>query len=366
MFHAAGFPSGVLEDHPSAEERSGGSLAPEPRRLRGAQRPFELSFRDVEFRLEDEHGASGLDDGMQLAEELRLVLDFVDHVEREDEIDLLLDPDGPRTASMERDVILQPCSRSFDLDSLEHPLLQVGRDHLAGASHHYCHRNGERSGSAADIEDSHPFADMAFEQAVRTVQQQPYPVVKAPSALLGADDMHMPLGIMDHARFPVDTGAHKEKPLYIKLCGFDGMRSRHGAAFRTSTPLVIMLIGLILVLYLLFLTPTEREALLNGGKAPTGGYNPGTGGYGGAPVSGGTMLMDKYIGTLLVHGAGTIDHSLPSTTVFTAVNTEELKFIDSMIVKQGAFSKQEGVIVFRADTSVSRNYGGTTVRAIIF
>lgn len=133
------------------------------------------------------------------------------------------------------------------------------------------------------------------------------------------------------------------------------MRSRRGAAFRSSTPIVILLIGLILILYILFLPPAQREELLSG----TGGGGTWSGGGGGyVPPSGGggVVLMDKYIGTLQAQGSSTVEHAVPSTTVFTAVNTEEIKFIDSMIVKQSAFSNQEATLSFRADASLAKNY----------
>jgi hypothetical protein len=134
------------------------------------------------------------------------------------------------------------------------------------------------------------------------------------------------------------------------------MHSRRGAAsFRSSTPIVILLIGLILILYILFLPPAEREALLSGTSGGTGGY--GGGGYiapGGA--GGGVLLMNKYLGTLHAQGSGTIEHAIPSTTVYTAVNTEEVKFIDSLIVKQSAFSTQVSHLEFRADAGMAKNY----------
>lgn len=128
---------------------------------------------------------------------------------------------------------------------------------------------------------------------------------------------------------------------------------RRGAEFRASTPLVILLVGVVIILYILFLPPAQREALLSGTEAPGGIY-----GAGGGPVATGTgvTLMDKYVGTLLDQGPGTVEHSIPSTTVFTAVNTEEVKFIDSMLVKKGAFSSQEATLTFKADPTLGKNY----------
>jgi hypothetical protein len=38
------------------------------------------------------------------------------------------------------------------------------------------------------------------------------------------------------------------------------------------------------------------------------------------------------------------------------VNTQEVKFIDSILVKQSAFSKEEGQLTFKADPSLAQNY----------
>lgn len=131
--------------------------------------------------------------------------------------------------------------------------------------------------------------------------------------------------------------------------------SRRGQVFRSSTSIVVLLIGMIIILYILFLPPAEREALLSGGGGG-GGYYGGGGVVPPGPAGGGVILMDKYVGTLHAAGSGSVEHAIPSTTVFTAVNTEEVKFIDSLLVKQSAFTKQDATLTFRADTSVGKNY----------
>jgi hypothetical protein len=126
---------------------------------------------------------------------------------------------------------------------------------------------------------------------------------------------------------------------------------RRGQEFRSSTPLVILLIGVIIILYILFLPPAQREALLSGTSTPGGGY-----GDGGVPTGSGVVLIDKYVGTLQADTGATRDHSIPSTTVFTAVSTEEVKLIDSMLVKKSAFSSQDGELTFKADPGLGKNY----------
>lgn len=131
---------------------------------------------------------------------------------------------------------------------------------------------------------------------------------------------------------------------------------RRGQTHRTSAPLVILLIGLVLILYVLFLPPEMREEILSGtpGGQQGGGYPPGYNpGYPGAR---GEIILQKFIGTVTPLGAGSVEHAIPTATVYTAINTEEIKFIDSMLVKRSAFTRQEGQLSFRADPSLGRNY----------
>lgn len=131
---------------------------------------------------------------------------------------------------------------------------------------------------------------------------------------------------------------------------------KRGAEFRSSSAVTVLLIGTVIILYVLFLPPAEREALLSGTPQTPYYGSGGSGGYGGVGVSGGVMLMDKYVGTLLALGSDSTSHAIPTTTVFTVDNTEEIKFIDSMRVKRGAFSQEDATLAFRADLGVTKNY----------
>ncbi len=132
------------------------------------------------------------------------------------------------------------------------------------------------------------------------------------------------------------------------------MRNRRGG-YRSSTPVVVLLIGVILILYILFLPPAQREALLSGAPGEGGGGSfvlpPGSG-----PIGGGVTLLDKYVGTLRATGPQEVEHSLPTTTVSVSTNTEEVKFIDSLLVRKGAFVETKGELTFNADPSIAKNY----------
>lgn len=133
------------------------------------------------------------------------------------------------------------------------------------------------------------------------------------------------------------------------------MRSRRGQQMRGSAPLLVLLIGLILILYVLFLPPEDREALLSGSSGVSPG-NPGYAppGYGVAPR--GEVILQKFIGTIHPLGGAQVEHPIPTTTVYTSINTQEVKFIDSLVVRRSAFSNENQALTFMADPSLGRNY----------
>lgn len=129
---------------------------------------------------------------------------------------------------------------------------------------------------------------------------------------------------------------------------------RRGQQYRNSAAVTVMLIGLVLILYILFLPPAQREQLLSGDGQPSQPTQPGYAGPGPGPI--GEIILMKQVGTLSPLSSNTVEHPMPTTTVYTQVNTNELKFIDSMQVERSAFSQQEGQLTFTADASLGRNY----------
>ncbi len=128
---------------------------------------------------------------------------------------------------------------------------------------------------------------------------------------------------------------------------------RRGQEFRMSSPLVVLLIAVVIILYILFLPPAEREALLTGTTTPGGGSS---GGGVLTPGGAGVVVMDKYLGTLLPQSSGSVEHAIPTTTVFTSTNTEEVKFVDSMGVSRSAFSRQDATLTFNVELGVAKNH----------
>ncbi len=149
--------------------------------------------------------------------------------------------------------------------------------------------------------------------------------------------------------------------------------SRRGQSAASAAILVAIIAGF-LVLYILFLPPADREQLLFGGGDGTGSGGTAGAGVPGAGVpgaggsytgSGGSGVFTQYgpvvmlaavPGTLRLQRSPTQEHEIPSATIFTAVHTEEIKSIDSAVVKNGVFSSDEADIDFQARKGQSGNY----------
>lgn len=132
---------------------------------------------------------------------------------------------------------------------------------------------------------------------------------------------------------------------------------RIGQSNADAAAILILIIGALIVAYILFISPEEREALLSGGEQPGGWGGGGTGGYGGGGrYYGAVLLLAERPGTLSPEEGSEVEHTLPSTTIFTAINTQSIKNLDSLYVKNSMFSKKKGVIEFDADPQRGDNF----------
>jgi len=111
-------------------------------------------------------------------------------------------------------------------------------------------------------------------------------------------------------------------------------QSANGAA------IVIILITVMIIMYMLFLPPEDRAALLG---EDSNGVVPG------GPSGAQSTLFSKNIGRIYPPGDNMVEHTLPSFLVFTVTNANELKRSDSMYVKNSAFGDDAGELVFFFD-----------------
>lgn len=123
-----------------------------------------------------------------------------------------------------------------------------------------------------------------------------------------------------------------------------------------SAAILVALVGGALILYILMLPPAERERLLfsDGGGAGAGG-----GGYGGGGVFtqyGPVLIFQDTPGTLRAVKSSVSEHNVPSATIYTAINTQEVKFIDSAVIKNGVFARRALDAEFYVNRGAGNNY----------
>lgn len=125
----------------------------------------------------------------------------------------------------------------------------------------------------------------------------------------------------------------------------------------SSAAVLVAIIGGLLILYILFLPPSQREQLLFG----DGSYNGGGGSYGGGGSGtivqyGNVLVFRETPGTLRQLRSTTQEHAIPSATVFTRVDTQEIKSVDSAAVQNGVFARRDLEMTFNVDREATRNF----------
>lgn len=121
----------------------------------------------------------------------------------------------------------------------------------------------------------------------------------------------------------------------------------------SGAAVLVAAIAAILIAYILFLPPAERDALLgtnSGGNGGNGG-NGGTGGTYHDPIT----LLQENIGTITLASTNSVEHSIPSVKVTTQINAGEIKRVESLAIKRGTFEESTKEIKFSVDTSISQN-----------
>lgn len=130
----------------------------------------------------------------------------------------------------------------------------------------------------------------------------------------------------------------------------------------TQAAVTVILIAVLIIGYILFLSPSEREELLGDGR-------PGPGGT--VPPNVKSVLFSATPGRVLPPGANVYEHTMPSFMVYTVTNANELKKTDSVYVKNTAFSDKDEEIIFffdpmtTADVKLSFNVKKYSGRLII-
>ena len=115
----------------------------------------------------------------------------------------------------------------------------------------------------------------------------------------------------------------------------------------TNAGVTIILIAVLIVFYILFLSPEDRAEIL-------GESYPGTGGTGGT-AGAKSVLFSSTPGRLYPPSANLVEHTMPSFLVFTVTNANELKRTDSLYVKSSAFSDTTEEVIFFFDPKTTED-----------
>lgn len=115
------------------------------------------------------------------------------------------------------------------------------------------------------------------------------------------------------------------------LCRF----RRAQASGSNAAMLIAIIMGLIL-LYILFISPEERDALLNDDNDSDSSWHSGS--WGNQTWRLNSTLVDEKPGRLDYIKRDTFEHAIPSINLFSQVNSEVIKEVDSIYVKNGVFS----------------------------
>jgi hypothetical protein len=124
-------------------------------------------------------------------------------------------------------------------------------------------------------------------------------------------------------------------------------KSKLGQGAATQAGIVVVLIAVLMVLYILFLSPQDRAALL--------GDDSGSGGGGGGSGRVRSVLFSATPGRIYPLSSDVIEHTMPSLTVFTVTNANELKRVQSLYVKNSVFSTTSKEVVFFYDPQTTKD-----------
>lgn len=118
-----------------------------------------------------------------------------------------------------------------------------------------------------------------------------------------------------------------------------------GAAF------LILLIAVLFILYILFLPPQDRDALLQDGSVP-GTPNTPSGGYSHLI---GSMPLNQQVGQIDYVRDSVITHELSGFTIYTQTDARLITSMNSLYVKNSAFDKKAVELPFSIDKSATNN-----------
>ena len=135
------------------------------------------------------------------------------------------------------------------------------------------------------------------------------------------------------------------KNLFKGRRGAESFNNASGAGF------LILLITVAIIFYILFLTPSDRAALLGEGQIP-GTPSTITGGYGHLI---GTTPLSTSVGKISYVTKEKIDHELASFTIYTQTDANKIADQASIYLKNSAFEKKGSQLPFNINRQKAKN-----------
>lgn len=114
---------------------------------------------------------------------------------------------------------------------------------------------------------------------------------------------------------------------------------------------LVAAIAALIVAYLLFIPPGDRQQLI--GDSSIGGQG-GQGG-GGRVLPEQILLLQEPLGKVFSGSSDNIEHTIPSIKVFTRTGAGEIKQVDSLFVQRGAFEDKMKRIQFSLDPGLTHD-----------
>ncbi|MFO7710496.1 MAG: hypothetical protein R6V53_01900 [Candidatus Woesearchaeota archaeon] len=130
------------------------------------------------------------------------------------------------------------------------------------------------------------------------------------------------------------------------------MRSRKAQETGSQAAMVIAILTLLMIFYILFLPPAERDALLGDGPSEVG---PGPSEPSGVTEYRGENILQVNPGKIDYQALSTYEYDIPSFSLYKTENSQVITESDDFYVKSGWFESKDKSITFNLDKDKVRD-----------
>lgn len=122
----------------------------------------------------------------------------------------------------------------------------------------------------------------------------------------------------------------------------------------SNSGIVVIILTVLIVLYILFLPPADREALLQGTGTP-GSINPGTSGGAGSAALRGQLVLKENVGDIEYQSKDEKTYDMPTFTISTDTQSKAIKQKSASYIKTSAFQEMKDSMTFDIDPELYKN-----------